>query len=106
MTKRSVSRGSFEGCGFCSVPSLIDERYKRGVLCALANFGIVRFNEMKRYIGKVSYKTPQFDVEGAGGRWARAAQGVPSDTAQGGIQPHGTGPDADSRPGSDVRLGP
>ena len=57
MTKRSVSRGSFEGCGFCSVPSLIDERYKRGVLCALANFGIVRFNKMKRYTGKISCKT-------------------------------------------------
>lgn len=57
MTKRSVSRGSFEGCGFRSVPSLIDERYKRGVLCALANFGIVRFNKMKRYTGKISCKT-------------------------------------------------
>ena len=57
MMKRSVSRGSFERCGFCSAPSLIDERYKRGVLCALAKFGVVRFNEMKRYIGKVSYKT-------------------------------------------------
>ena len=44
MTKRSVSRGSFERCGFCSAPSLIDERYKRGVLCALAKFGVVRFN--------------------------------------------------------------
>jgi len=27
------------------------------VLYALAKFGVVRFNEMKRYIGKVSYKT-------------------------------------------------
>ena len=57
MTKRSISQESFEGCGFCYTLSLIDGRYKMVVLYALAKFGVVRFNEMKRYIGKVSYKT-------------------------------------------------
>ena len=57
MTKRNIARESFEGCGFRYAPSLIDERYKRVVLCALANFGIVRFNKMKRYTGKISCKT-------------------------------------------------
>lgn len=27
------------------------------ILYTLANFGLVRFNEMKKYIGKISYKT-------------------------------------------------
>ncbi len=27
------------------------------ILCTLMEFGIVRFNEMKRYIGNISYKT-------------------------------------------------
>ena len=57
MTKRNISQESFEGCGFCYTLSLIDGRYKMVVLYALANFGIVRFNEMKKYIGKISYKT-------------------------------------------------
>lgn len=57
MTKRSISQESFEGCGFCYTLSLIDGRYKMVVLYALANFGVVRFNEMKKYIGKISYKT-------------------------------------------------
>lgn len=57
MTKRNIARESFEGCGFRYAPSLIDERYKRVVLCALAHFGIVRFNKMKRYTGKISCKT-------------------------------------------------
>ena len=57
MTKRNISQESFEGCGFCYTLSLIDGRYKMVVLYALANFGVVRFNEMKKYIGKISYKT-------------------------------------------------
>ena len=57
MTKRSISQESFEVCGFCYTLSLIDGRYKMVVLYALANFGVVRFNEMKKYIGKISYKT-------------------------------------------------
>lgn len=57
MTKRNISQESFEGCGFCYTLSLIDGRYKMVILYTLANFGLVRFNEMKKYIGKISYKT-------------------------------------------------
>ncbi len=57
MTKRNISQESFDGCGFCYTLSLIDGRYKMIILYTLANFGLVRFNEMKKYIGKISYKT-------------------------------------------------
>lgn len=37
--------------------SLINGKYKMTILYVLAEFGIVRFNEMKKYIEKISYKT-------------------------------------------------
>ena len=57
MANRNISQESFEGCGFCYTLSLINGKYKMTILYALANFEIVRFNEMKKYIGKISYKT-------------------------------------------------
>ena len=36
---------------------LIQGKYKMTVLYTLARFGVVRFNEMRRYIGSVTYKT-------------------------------------------------
>lgn len=53
----AIDQESFEKCGFCCTLSVINGRYKMPILYALANFGIVRFNEMKRYLGKVSFKT-------------------------------------------------
>ena len=35
----------------------VDGKYKMTVLYTLMEFGVVRFNEMKRYIGNISYKT-------------------------------------------------
>lgn len=57
MAERNISQESFEECGFCYTLSLINGKYKMTILYALANFEIVRFNEMKKYIGKISYKT-------------------------------------------------
>jgi len=37
--------------------SLINGKYKMTVLYTLAEFGTVRFNEMKKYISGISYKT-------------------------------------------------
>ena len=43
--------------GFSYTLSLISGKYKMTVLYTLMNFGVVRFNEMKKYIGEISYKT-------------------------------------------------
>ena len=37
--------------------SLINGKYKMTILYTLMEFGAVRFNEMKKYIGSISYKT-------------------------------------------------
>ena len=37
--------------------SLINGKYKRTILYTRMEFGVVRFNEMKKYIGSISYKT-------------------------------------------------
>ena len=37
--------------------SLIQGKYKMAVLYTLMEFGVVRFNEMHRYIGGITYKT-------------------------------------------------
>ena len=43
--------------GFSYTLSLISGKYKMTVLYTLMEFGVVRFNEMKKYIGGISYKT-------------------------------------------------
>lgn len=43
--------------GFSYTLSLINGKYKMTILYTLMEFGIVRFNEMKKYIGTISYKT-------------------------------------------------
>ena len=42
---------------FCYTLSLINGKYKMTILYTLMEFGVVRFNEMKKYIGGISYKT-------------------------------------------------
>lgn len=42
---------------FAHTLSLISGKYKMTILYTLSEFGVVRFNEMKRYIGGVSFKT-------------------------------------------------
>lgn len=37
--------------------SLIQGKYKMYILYTLMGYGVVRFNEMKKYIGTISYKT-------------------------------------------------
>ena len=37
--------------------SLIQGKYKMFILYTLSEFGIVRFNQMQKYIGTITYKT-------------------------------------------------
>lgn len=46
-----------EETGFSYTMSLIQGKYKMFILYTLMDFGVVRFNEMKKYICGISYKT-------------------------------------------------
>ena len=57
MTERCLSQESLETTGFHYTLSLIRGKYKMTILYTLMEFGVVRFNELKRYIGTISYKS-------------------------------------------------
>lgn len=57
MLERCISEEKLETTGFSYTLSLINGKYKMIILYTLMEFGIVRFNEMKKYIADISYKT-------------------------------------------------
>ena len=57
MAQRCISNESLCTTGVHYTLSLISGKYKMTILYTLMEFGVVRFNEMKRYIGGISYKT-------------------------------------------------
>lgn len=57
MTDACIADCRLEETGFSYTMSLIQGEYKMYILYALMEFGTVRFNEMQRYIGTVTYKT-------------------------------------------------
>ena len=57
MSERLISNECFKSTGFSYTLSLISGKYKMTILYVLAEFDVVRFNEMKKYIEKISYKT-------------------------------------------------
>ena len=54
---RCIAEENLKDTGFAYTLSLISGKYKMTVLYALSEFGVVRFNELKRYISSVTYKT-------------------------------------------------
>ena len=57
MNGRCIADERLGTTGFSYTLSLINGKYKMTILYALMEFGVVRFNEMKRYIENISYKT-------------------------------------------------
>ncbi|MDE6501755.1 MAG: helix-turn-helix transcriptional regulator [Ruminococcus sp.] len=57
MEKRCIADENLENTGFSYTLSLINGKYKMTILYTLMEFGVVRFNEMQKYIGSISYKT-------------------------------------------------
>lgn len=57
MSERCISTECLSNTGFSYTLSLINGKYKMTILYTLMEFEIVRFNEMKKYIGDISYKT-------------------------------------------------
>ncbi|WP_066688062.1 winged helix-turn-helix transcriptional regulator [Christensenella intestinihominis] len=57
MSLDCIANASLGETGFSYTLSLISGKYKMTILYTLMEFGVVRFNEMKKYIGTISYKT-------------------------------------------------
>jgi len=57
MTKECIADCRLETTGFNYTMSLIQGKYKMFILYTLMEFGVVRFNEMQKYIGGITYKT-------------------------------------------------
>ena len=57
MSERCIANENLGTTGFSYTLSLINGKYKMTILYTLMEFGVVRFNEMKKYIGDISYKT-------------------------------------------------
>ena len=57
MSFECIKDANLEETGFNYTMSLIQGKYKMIILYTLMGFGVVRFNEMKNYIGTISYKT-------------------------------------------------
>ena len=57
MSASCIQDAKLEETGFSYTMSLIQGKYKMYILYALAGYGVVRFNELKKYINTISYKT-------------------------------------------------
>lgn len=57
MSLSCIQDADLEQTGFHYTMSLIQGKYKMSILYTLMDFGVVRFNEMKRYIRGISFKT-------------------------------------------------
>ena len=57
MQKRCIANEYLDETGLSYTLSLINGKYKMTILYTLMEFGIVRFNEMKKYIVGISFKT-------------------------------------------------
>lgn len=57
MIKGCIADCKLENTGFNYTMSLIQGKYKMFILYTLMEFEVVRFNEMQKYIGGITYKT-------------------------------------------------
>lgn len=57
MIQNFIENADFENTGFHYTLSLISGKHKMVILYCLMEFEVVRFNELKRYLKKISDKT-------------------------------------------------
>ncbi|MBP3324918.1 MAG: helix-turn-helix transcriptional regulator [Coprococcus sp.] len=57
MSKECIANCKLEDTGFNYTMSLIQGKYKMLILYTLMEFHVVRFNEMQKYIGGITFKT-------------------------------------------------
>lgn len=53
----NIEKADFENTGYSYTLSLIQGKYKMVILYCLMEFQPVRFNQMRRYLGRISDKT-------------------------------------------------
>ena len=82
MIKNYIGEANFEDTGFSYTLSLISGKHKMVILYCLMEFGVVRFNELKRYLKNVSDKTLSGNLKEP----AYYQKRISTDTAKGGIQ--------------------
>ena len=56
-TEKNISKANFQDTGFSYTLSLVSGKYKMVILYCLMEYEPVRFNELQRYLGRVSDKT-------------------------------------------------
>ena len=105
MNGRCISQECLENTRFSYTLSLISGKYKMTILYTLMEFGVARFNEMKKYIGVISYKTLSSTLKGLEADQLVHREEYPQIPPQGRVQPHGAGEIPDSHIGRDVRVG-
>ena len=103
MSLSCIQDADLEQTGFHYTMSLIQGKYKMFILYTLMDFGVVRFNEMKRYIRGISFKTLSATLK------ELEADGLVHREEYPQIPPKGeyslTGPVPDPHPGPDVHMG-
>ncbi|MDO5853677.1 MAG: helix-turn-helix domain-containing protein [Thermoplasmata archaeon] len=52
-----LEKANFEDTGFSYTMSIVNGKYKMVILYCLMEFETVRYNELKRYLGRISDKT-------------------------------------------------
>lgn len=57
MSIKCIEQAKVGNTGFSYTLSLINGKYKMTILYCLAAYNVVRFNELKRYLGTISFKT-------------------------------------------------
>ena len=57
MIKNYIEKANFEDTGFSYTLSLISGKHKMVILYCLMEYQVVRFNELKRYLKRISDKT-------------------------------------------------
>lgn len=63
MITNYIKDANFEDTGFSYTLSLISGKHKPVILYCLMEFKTVRFNEMRRYLGKVTDKTLSMNLK-------------------------------------------
>ena len=62
MSIACIQDANLEDTGFHYTMSLIQGKYKMVILYTLMEFEVVRFNELKKYIRNISYKTLSYTL--------------------------------------------
>ena len=57
MSLECITSAKLDETGFGYTLSLISGKYKMAILYCLSEFKVVRYNELKRFIGTISHKT-------------------------------------------------